>query len=310
MSGYEVDVEDETFPEIDEMATQLAFTVTGSAFSDHEATLLAASPSPDLEQDVANKDGLDIFLSQHQAASHDMEDLPAFKLLATMEAEVRAGTYRRSCQKDSHSQALVSHGAVALSSMPSSPLRDRGRSVPKCFEPKRGEEVPPPAAAPNVYRGYSGKPIIRGHYGICSGTRASAHHPCLSSRRTHALFCPGPVVDSEVVSRRSKHVPMEYGASPRILQNGAQWELQPPKTGPVRPHELRMEHSALRGVPIEKRERGPGFMARWLGSETERIGREVRRPVGQLGAFVHQGGAAHSDFLGAPLVRDGFVIAK
>merc|ERR1711904_679321 len=122
---------------------------------------------------------------------------------------------------------------------------------------------------------------------------------------------PGPIAESEVICRRDKHVPIDYSSAPRMQTGPAdQWELQPPKTGPLRVHELRMEHSALRGVPLEKRERGPSFMARWLGSETERIGREVRRPVSHLGAFLHQGGAAHPSFLGAPLVHDGFEIAS
>jgi hypothetical protein len=287
----------------DDFVEKFCTGVTGSAFSEHEAALRAS--------DTPEKDGLDIFVRQHQAASQMTEDLPAFKLLATLEAQVLAGTYSRMSAKDPQPSVSASYPASLVASLPSSPLRNRSRVVPKCFEPIRGEEIPPPAAAPNMYRGYSGKPIVRGHYGISSRTPSSSCHPRLSSRRTDCLMRPGQIAEADVMSRRGKHVPIDHSSTPRMQTGpGGQWELQPPKQGTVRPHEQRMEHSALRGTPLEKRDRGPGFMARWLGSETERIGREVRQPVSHLGAFVHQGGAAHPSFLGAPLVHDGFEIAN
>lgn len=316
----EVEIDDE----LEELATQFTLSVTGSAFAAQEdsfspdpVSIANSTPLPDDRQkDAADKDGLDVFPSQHQAASSATEELPIFKMLATMEAEVCAGTYRSRPAKES--QSLVSgprKAATDILSLPTSARRDHARVVPKCYEPTHGQEMPPPAAAPNVYRSYGGKPIVRGHYGISSnmfsGTPLSARHPSLSSRRTDCLMRPGPIAESEVICRRDKHVPFDYSSIPRMQSGpGGQWELQSPKTGPVRVHEMRMEHSALRGVPLEKRDRGAGFMARWLGSETERISKEVRKPVHHLGAFIHQGGAAHPDFLGAPLVRDGFEIAE
>lgn len=302
--------------DLDEFVEKFCFGVTGSAFSEHEAALRALETpvqSPEFHA-YEEPDGLDRLVIQRQTASYDTEELPAFKLLATFEAEVIAGTYRRTPAKEVQSLASGSRQAPAIPSLPSSPLRNRSRMVPKCFEPIRAEEIPPPAAAPNVYRGYSGKPIVRGHYGISGATPSSARHWGMSPRQTDCLMRPAPISDSEVIDRRIqnlKHVPVDHSSAPRIQTGpGGQWELRPPNNRPAPAHQLRMEHSALRGTPLEKRDRGPGFMARWLGSETERIGREVRQPVSHLGAFLHQGGAAHSSFMGAPLVRDGFEIAS
>lgn len=264
----------------------------------------AGDAKSSLARDLAGMDSL----NTTDPPSSEWEELPAFRQLAEMEASAQSGSMFST--KPVSSARVPKNGPDLKDIDVSSPLSRRSgkqsNPAPKCYAPIPPHiEKAPPVAAPNWYRGYATPPLVRKHYGISNGL-PDKQRLVLCSRRTGTLLFPSAVKDEDVIGRRAALPPLlEESMSPRFLTiSGGHWELQPACTGPSSAHELRMEHSALRGTKLEKRDRSSGFSARWIGSEGERLGAEVRRPMGQLGTFFFQGGASHSDFLGPPLLHD------